>query len=231
MQVVLFIARIVDAKKSNRIAQIVEKYLNWRKTMETCKLCVSIPGKSLKLDMPRPDAEVWFTTLVDALLNAPEPDQEPDEGTRVEREYEDDEDLVEEDASEEAGEPEDAQDTAPPKSVIEVKETRSRPERAQDDRDEQEGYKGFLRIRCDVCGEIRGFNAKKMIRSSWCPCGEYTPLIDLDKITARCSVCGHTWVYRTNNTEPIDEITCLECSAPITLEQDKHGDYWTIGRE
>lgn len=54
MQVVLFIARIVDAKKSNRIAQIVEKYLNWRKTMETCKLCVSIPGKSLKIDMPRP---------------------------------------------------------------------------------------------------------------------------------------------------------------------------------
>lgn len=22
--------------------------------METCKLCVSIPGKSLKIDMPRP---------------------------------------------------------------------------------------------------------------------------------------------------------------------------------
>lgn len=231
MQVVLFIARIVDAKKSNRIAQIVEKYLNWRKTMETCKLCVSIPGKSLKLDMPRPDAEVWFTTLVDALLNAPEPDQEPDEGTRVEREYEDDEDLVEEDASEEAGEPEDAQDTAPPKSVIEVKETRSRPERAQDDQDDQEGYKGFLRIRCDVCGEIRGFNARQRIRSSWCPCGEHTPLIDLDKIVARCSACGNTWVYRTNNTEPIDEIICLECGAPITLEQDKHGNYRTIERE
>lgn len=81
--------------------------------METCKLCVSIPGKSLKLDMPRPDAEVWFTTLVDALLNAPEPDQEPDEDTQEESEYEDSEDLVEEDDSEEAGEPEDAQDTAP----------------------------------------------------------------------------------------------------------------------
>lgn len=83
--------------------------------METCKLCVSIPGESLKIDMPRPDAEVWFTTLVDALLNTqPEPDQEPDEGTQEEREYEDDEDLVGEDDSEEAGEPEDAQDTAPP---------------------------------------------------------------------------------------------------------------------
>lgn len=81
--------------------------------METCKLCVSIPGKSLKIDMPRPDAEVWFTTLVDALLNTPEPDQEPDEDTEEEREYEDAEDLVEEDAPEEMGEPETAQDVAP----------------------------------------------------------------------------------------------------------------------
>ena len=57
--------------------------------METCKLCVSIPGKSLKIDMPRPDAEVWFTTLVDALLNTqpepePEPEPEPDEANEDE---------------------------------------------------------------------------------------------------------------------------------------------------
>lgn len=171
-------------------------------TMKTCKLCVSIPGKSLKIDMPQPDAEVWFTTLVDALLNTqPEPDQEP----------------------------EDAQDTAPPKSVIEVKETRSRPPCEQADQDEREGYKGFLRIRCDVCGEIRGFNAKKPLRRSWCPCGEYTPLVELDEIYAVCSVCGHTWHYRTNNTDPLDEMACLECGAPITLERDKHGNYQTIG--
>lgn len=119
----------------------------------------------------------------------------------------------------------------PPKSVIDVKETRSRPERAQDDQDEQEGYKGFLRIRCDVCGEIRGFNARQRIRSSWCPCGEYTPLIDLDEIFAVCSVCGHTWHYQTNNSDPLDEIMCLSCGAPITLERDKRGNYRTIGRE
>lgn len=198
--------------------------------METCKLCVSIPGKSLKIDMPRPDAEVWFTTLVDALLNTqPEPDQEPDEDTWVEREYEDDEDLVEEDDSEEAGEPEDAQDTAPPKSVIDVKETRSQPERAQDDQDEREGYKGFLRIRCTRCDKMKSFCTKKRLTGYYCECGGYTDLDDLVEINARCSVCGHTWGYRTNNTDPLDEITCLECGAPITLEQDKYGDYQTIG--
>lgn len=200
--------------------------------METCKLCVSIPGKSLKIDMPRPDAEVWFTTLVDALLNTqPEPDQEPDEGTQEEREYEDDEDLVGEDDSEEAGEPEDAQDTAPPKSVIEVKETHSRPERAQDDQDEREGYKGFLRIRCTRCDKMKSFCTKKRLTGYYCECGGYTDLDDLVEINARCSVCGHTWGYRTNNTDPLDEITCLECGAPITLEQDKHGNYRTIERE
>lgn len=172
--------------------------------METCKLCVSIPGKSLKIDMPRPDAEVWFTTLVDALLNThPEPDEDAEE----EREYEDDEDLVEEDASEEAGEPEGAQGTVPPKSVIEIKETRSRPERAQDDQDEREGYKGFLRIRCVKCGKLKSFCTKKRLSGYYCECGGYTILDDLVEINARCSVCGHTWGYRTNNTDPLDEIT------------------------
>lgn len=203
--------------------------------METCKLCVSIPGKSLKLDMPRTDAEVWFTTLVDALLNTQsEEEPERDEDTENECDQEEQGYPIETIAQELREKIESTQETAPPKSVIEVKGTRSRTERAQDDQDDQderEGYRGFLRIRCDVCGEIRGFNAKQQIRSSWCPCGKYTPLIDLDKITARCSVCGHTWVYRTNNTEPLDEITCLECSAPITLEQDKHGNYQTIATE
>ena len=161
----------------------------------------------------------------------PEPDQEPDEANEDEYEYTTLEDPIEKVAWAAPEDVETVQETAPPKSVIDVKETHSQPERAQDDQDEQEGYKGFLRIRCDVCGEIRGFNARQRIRSSWCPCGEYTPLIDLDEIFAVCSVCGHTWHYQTNNTDPLDEIMCLSCGAPITLERDKRGNYRTIGRE
>lgn len=85
--------------------------------METCKLCVSIPGKSLKIDMPRPDAEVWFTTLVDALLNTqPEPDQEPDEANEDEYEYTTLEDPIEKVAWAAPEDVETVQDTAPQKN-------------------------------------------------------------------------------------------------------------------
>lgn len=115
--------------------------------------------------------------------------------------------------------------------MIDVKETRSRPERAQDDQDEREGYKGFLRIRCTRCDKMKLFCTKKRLTGYYCECGGYTDLDDLVEINARCSVCGHTWGYRTNNTDPLDEITCLSCGAPITLERDKRGNYRTIGRE
>lgn len=200
--------------------------------METCKLCVSIPGKSLKIDMPRPDAEVWFTTLVDALLNTqPETEPEPDEANEDEYEYTTLEDPIEKVAWAVPEDVETVKETVPPKSVIEVKGTQSRTERAQDDQDEREGYKGFLRMRCVKCGKLKSFCTKKRLSGYYCECGGYTILDDLVEIDARCSVCGHTWHYQTNNTDPLDEIMCLSCGAPITLERDKRGNYRTIGRE
>lgn len=81
--------------------------------METYKLCVSIPGKSLKIDMPRTDAEVWFTTLVDALLNN-QPEPEPDEDQEDEPTYATLEDPVEKAAWAVPEEVADTQETAPP---------------------------------------------------------------------------------------------------------------------
>ena len=83
--------------------------------METCKLCVSIPGKSLKLDMPRPDAEVWFTTLVDALLNTqPEEEPEQDEDTENECDQKEQGYPIETIAQELREKIESTQETAPP---------------------------------------------------------------------------------------------------------------------
>lgn len=119
---------------------------------------------------------------------------------------------------------------SPPKSVIDVEKNRARTvEPESDQSDEREGYKGFLRIRCVKCGKLKSFCTKKRLSGYYCECGGYTILEGLVDIDARCSVCGHTWGYRTNNTAQLDEITCLECGAPITLEQDKYGDYQTIG--
>ena len=91
-------------------------------------------------------------------------------------------------------------------------------------------YTGFLRIRCNSCGQIKNFCAKSPISYYRCDCGANTGLIDLHRMNARCNSCGHVWSYRTNMTDELDEITCLECGAPITLEQDKFGDYHTIRR-
>ena len=174
--------------------------------MEKCKLALSIPGKSLRLDMPLEDAEFWFSTLASVLLEQKETKEVKDQ--RLDS----------------APQETEVEKVTRHKSVIGIKESRA-------PLDNQEAYKGFLRIRCEVCGDIRGFCSKKPIRQSWCSCGECTPLIDLNTIYANCSVCGHTWKYMTNNVEPMDEITCLECGAPITLERDKHGNYQTIDRE
>lgn len=46
--------------------------------MDLCKIRVSIPGKLLAIEMPRDEAEVWFGTLCDALLN-PQMENEEDE--------------------------------------------------------------------------------------------------------------------------------------------------------
>lgn len=78
-------------------------------------------------------------------------------------------------------------------------------------------YTGFLLVRCQHCGKVRGFRAKVPTDTYICDCGRRTPFDRLVPVYAECK-CGKTWRYKTNETEGIFGINCLECGNPIDLE-------------
>ena len=94
-----------------------------------------------------------------------------------------------------------------------------------------ETYTGFLMIRCEHCGEVRGFRARYPLSYHKCrACGGKTMLYKLRRMTARCAACGNVWRYQTNLNEALAEISCLACDAPITMERGRSGAYKTIMR-
>ena len=93
-------------------------------------------------------------------------------------------------------------------------------------------YKGFMYIKCPECGKIKGFNAKKPTDHYHCDCcGERSefkePLVPL---WVHCE-CGKGYKYLTNMEEPVFDINCLECGAPVTVQWNgKKRVYGTIRR-
>ncbi len=77
-------------------------------------------------------------------------------------------------------------------------------------------YKGFLLIKCQNCGRMKGFCSKEPIDTYVCKCGERIPLDNLLKAYASCE-CGSIWRYMTNQTESVFEINGLRCGSPIDL--------------
>ena len=78
-------------------------------------------------------------------------------------------------------------------------------------------YKGFLLIKCDHCGEVRGFCAKQPIDEYRCNgCGEKTKLKDLRRMFMDCE-CGRHSRYYTNETAEVVTHNCIECGAPVDM--------------
>lgn len=88
------------------------------------------------------------------------------------------------------------------------------------------GYTGFLYIRCPKCGKEKGFCAKLPLTESRCrECGEKIELKNLHVVFFTCK-CGRSFSYRTNITDDMFEIVCLDCGAPNTVFRNpKTGDY------
>ncbi len=86
----------------------------------------------------------------------------------------------------------------------------------------QREYKGFLLVKCESCGKVRGFCSKSPVTHFTCNCGHYTELHDLRTVRLRCK-CGSAFTYRTNITEERFDFPCLNCGNPVDLELNKHG--------
>ena len=80
-------------------------------------------------------------------------------------------------------------------------------------------YKGFLYIKCPVCGKERGLCMKKESDHYHCDgCGKQSefekPLVPL---WINCE-CGRRFKYLTNMTESMFDINCLDCGAPVAVK-------------
>ena len=93
---------------------------------------------------------------------------------------------------------------------------------------EPEEYKGFLLIKCEHCGKLKGFCAKTPITEFTCECGEKTELHDLKVAHLHCK-CGSNWKYKTNVTDDTFDYNCLNCGSPVDLElNNRRNTYVTI---
>ena len=83
--------------------------------------------------------------------------------------------------------------------------------------DKPKGYKGFLMIRCKGCGHVSTFCSKYELNWYKCQeCGEKTILEDLRLLWANCE-CGQRAHYYTNVNEPVTEVSCVACVAPVAV--------------
>lgn len=102
-------------------------------------------------------------------------------------------------------------------------------QREQQGEQEPEEYKGFLMIKCEKCGEIKGFCAKTPISEYRCQCGGKTKLRNLKMVHLHCK-CGSYFKYKTNITDERFEYNCLTCGSPVDLELNgRRNTYVTIG--
>lgn len=93
---------------------------------------------------------------------------------------------------------------------------------------EPEQYRGFLLIRCEHCGKIRAYCSNYPVTCHKCECGHKTDLHDLKPLYANCE-CGQRSYYRTNIEDPMIDVNCISCGAPVAVEWNaKKKRYGTI---
>lgn len=83
-------------------------------------------------------------------------------------------------------------------------------------------FAGFLYVRCEKCGQERGFCAKTPISSCYCrECGGKTELKNMRQAKIWCE-CGSAYRYHTNIQDAAFDMPCLNCEAPVALEWNEN---------
>ena len=93
-----------------------------------------------------------------------------------------------------------------------------------------EGYKGFLYIKCPVCGKEKGFCAKGSITEHKCECGHKTRLENLKPMYVHCD-CGEDFKYFTNMDEGIFNYKCINCGDIVKIRINKRGTAYVTARD
>lgn len=83
-------------------------------------------------------------------------------------------------------------------------------------------FTGFLYVRCEKCGQERGFCAKTPISSCYCrECGGKTELKNMRQVKIWCE-CGSSYRYHTNIQDTAFDMPCLNCESPVALEWNEN---------
>lgn len=91
-------------------------------------------------------------------------------------------------------------------------------------------YMGFLLIKCEHCGKIKGFCSKSAITYYRCDCGGNTWLEDLRRLYVNCE-CGRKSVYFTNVKDAALDVDCIDCGQLVAVQwNSKRKIYETMRR-
>ena len=92
-----------------------------------------------------------------------------------------------------------------------------------------DGYKGFMYIRCEKCGDVKGFCARHPMKFFSCgTCGHKFDLRGLRIAHVKCNCCGSHFDYKTNYGTEQFEIPCLRCGAPVDMELNHKGTTYVV---
>lgn len=90
------------------------------------------------------------------------------------------------------------------------------------DPEQEDGYKGFLYVKCPSCGKIKGFCTKKIISGENCSCGERILLKNLRPMYVKCD-CGKDFRYFTNMTDSSFTCKCINCGSNVKIRINTRG--------